>query len=169
MYSCGSVVGEKVVTPGSFVQLIVKVKITPPSSLNVPELQVNDKKEELTEVEEGEEKDLDELIGRVKKGANGETPDAFVHAPYFPKNRKPMWYLFVGDHKLGRVFVQPISFNQFGYNKVRTLQTTFQAPPNPGLYTFQTYVKSSSYVGTDAQVDMMVSRLLVQVLLACSS
>merc|ERR1712093_877078 len=31
------VVGEKIVTPGSFVQLIVKVKITPPSSLNVPE------------------------------------------------------------------------------------------------------------------------------------
>jgi len=69
-----------------------------------------------------------------------------------------MWYLFVGDHKLGRVFVQPVSFNEFGYGKIRTLQTTFQAPPNAGLYTFQTYVKSSSYVGTDGQKDMMVSR-----------
>jgi len=86
--SMPAVVGEKIVTPGSFVQLIVKVKISPPSALSVPELQINDKKEDLTEIEQGAEKDLDELIGRQKKGANGETPDTFVHAPYFPKVRE---------------------------------------------------------------------------------
>ena len=31
---------------------------------------------------------------------------------------------------------------------------TFQAPPNPGLYTFQTYVVSDSYVDMDVQRDM---------------
>lgn len=31
---------------------------------------------------------------------------------------------------------------------------TFQAPPGPGLYTFQVYVMSDSFVGADAQKDM---------------
>ena len=154
------VVGEKIITPGSFVQLIVKVRVTPPSSsFSNPAIRVNGETEHLTAVEEGEEKELDELIGRKKAGSMGETPDCVVHAPYFPTNRMPAWYVFVGDHKLGRVFVPPVRFTQFGYLKTRTLQVTFQAPPNPGLYTFQTYIKSDSYVGTDAQKDMMVSHL----------
>ena len=31
---------------------------------------------------------------------------------------------------------------------------SFQAPPGPGLYTFQVYVASDSFVGTGAQKDM---------------
>ena len=135
------VVGEKIITPGSFVQLIVKVRVTPPSSMpSKPIIQVNGEAEQLTTVEEGEEKELDELIGRKKAGSMGETPDCVAHAPYFPVSRMPSWYVFVGDHKLGRVFVPPVRFTQFGYHKMRTLQMTFQAPPNPGLYNFQTYI-----------------------------
>lgn len=137
----------------------MKVRVQPPSHVAPPTLQVNGSSEELTTVEKAEETDLDELIGRKKPGQNGETPDAFAHTPYYPANRKPTWYVFVGDHKLGRVFVQPVRFSSFGYNKIRTLQMTFQAPPGAGLYTFQTYVKSDSYVGADAQKDMMVRPL----------
>lgn len=79
------VVGEKVITPGCFVQLVMKVKITPPSSQPLPSVQVNGEAEELTTVEQGEEKEIDELIGRRKAGAMGETPDVMVHAPYYPK------------------------------------------------------------------------------------
>lgn len=151
------VVGEDIITPGSFVQLVMKVRVRPPSHVAPPTLQVNGSTEELTAVEKGEETDLDELIGRKKAGQMGETPDAFAHTPYYPGNRKPSWSVFVGDHKLGRVFVQPVRFASFGYNKIRTIQITFQAPPGAGLYTFQTYVKSDSFVGADAQKDMMVS------------
>lgn len=34
---------------------------------------------------------------------------------------------------------------------------SFQAPPEPGLYTFQVYALSDSFVGTDAQRDLRVS------------
>jgi translocation protein SEC63 len=152
---CTSVVGEKTVTPGSFVQLNLKVRITPPSYSPPPALQINGKADDLA-MEEADEKDIDELIGRKKAGTMGETPDIPVHAPRFPTTRMPTWSVFVGDHKLGRVFVPPTRFNQFGYNKIRTMQLTFQAPPQAGLYTFQTYVKNSSYVGADAQKDMMM-------------
>lgn len=150
-----TVVGEKVVTPGSFVQLNLKVKVRPPSQAPPPTLQVNGQTDDLA-VEEAEEKDVDELIGRKKAGQMGESPDFLVHAPYFPGNRKPSWQVFVGDHKLYRVFVPPTRFSNFGYNQVRTLQLAFQAPPGAGLYTFQTYVKSDSYVGCDGQKDMMM-------------
>lgn len=160
------VVGEKIITPGCFVQLVVKVRVSPPgSNYQSAAPHVNGETEKLTEVEEGKEKNIDELIGRTTKGSNGESPDPVSHAPYFPQNRMPSWYVFVGDHKLGRVFVPPTRFTQFGYGTVRTLQITFQAPPNPGLYTFQTYIKSDSYIGADAQKDMMVRSYMLSIYL----
>jgi len=127
------VVGEKIITPGCFVQLVVKVRVNPPGSnykSASDSTHVNGEAEKLTEVEEGKEKNIDELIGRTTKGSNGESPDPVSHAPYFPTNRMPSWYVFVGDHKLGRVFVPPTRFTQFGTGgTVRTLQITFQAPP----------------------------------------
>ena len=137
-------------------QLNLKIRITPPSSRPPPQLQVNGEGADQLAVEEGDEKDLDELFGRKKPGELGETPDAPVHAPLFPGARRPGWHVLVGDHKLYRIFVPPTRVSQIGYGKLRTLQVTFQAPPNVGLYTFQTYVKSDSYVGTDAQSDMMM-------------
>lgn len=72
------------------------------------------------------------------------------------QNRKPTWYIFVGDHKLNRVFVAPHKFTDMGDSAIRTVRMSFQAPPGPGLYTFQVYVMSDSFVGTDAQKDMRV-------------
>ena len=86
MLSC-AVVGEKTITPACFVQLNLKVKITPPSAASIPTLQINGETEELTTLEKGAEKDINELIGRKKSGALGEKPDLTVHAPYYPKVR----------------------------------------------------------------------------------
>lgn len=70
------------------------------------------------------------------------------------QNRKPAWHIFVGDHKLNRVFVAPYRFTDMGSSATRTVRMSFQAPPGPGLYTFQVYVASDSFVGTGAQKDM---------------
>jgi translocation protein SEC63 len=75
----------------------------------------------------------------------------------YSQNRKPSWYIFVGDHKLNRVFVAPHKFTDMGDQSIRTVRMNFQAPPGAGLYTFQVYVMSDSFVGTDAQKDMRVS------------
>lgn len=36
---------------------------------------------------------------------------------------------------------------------------TFQAPPGPGLYTFQAHIMNDSFVGTDTQKDVRVCLL----------
>ena len=134
------------------------------------------------EKDEDDEQSVDELIGRRKAGADGEEPTPLAHAPHFPKvsldmwnrellcstlihdmimqNRKPAWTIFVGDHKLNRVFVQPHNFTDMGSKQVRTIRMSFQAPPGPGLYTFQVYAMNDSFIGTDAQKDLRVSSVL---------
>lgn len=151
------VVGEKVVTPGSIVNFTVKLRMTPPGRAeSTDEVVVNDQKN-LGHIEAGAESTIDELIGRRKAGEDGVEPTPLAHAPEFTKNRKPTWYIFVGDHKLNRIFVAPEKFTDMGVNHVRTVRITFQAPPGPGLYTFQAHVMCDSYVGTDIQKDVRMT------------
>ena len=67
--------------------------------------------------------------------------------------------MFVADHKLDRIYVTPGHFSEIGESSIRTLRLQVQAPPNPGLYTFQMYVKSDCYLGTDIRKDMKVRSL----------
>lgn len=82
-------VGEKFVTPGCFIQFIVKLRIpdigTPGSSTIVD--QANGHANGSSAVSSGvaaPEAEIDELIGRRKKGADGEKTSPWAHAPYFP-------------------------------------------------------------------------------------
>ena len=54
----------------------------------------------------------------------------------------------------------PHKFTDMGDKAVRTVRMSFPAPPGPGLYTFQAYVMSDSFVGTDVQKDLRVRSLL---------
>ncbi|KAH9814020.1 Sec63 Brl domain-containing protein [Melampsora americana] len=152
------VVGEKIVTPGCVIQFTIKVRISPPkAALNQPD---EKKAEEPTEQDlKGEEMEIDELLGRKKAGADGEEPSPLAHAPHYTKASpappfdidSPFAYTI-----RSLLFVQPIKFSDVGYTKVRTLRTSFQAPQGPGLYTFQAYIKSDSYIGTDVQASMQL-------------
>lgn len=150
------VVGEKTVTPGSIVSFVVKLKLNLPGrdqGTSVANGSIIDENS-FVDTEDDGEQSIDELIGRRPASEEGLTPTPFAHAPHFPRNRKPTWHLFVGDHKLNRVFVQPTRFTDVGPDKTRTVRVTFPAPPGPGLYTFQVYLMSDAFVGTDAQKDM---------------
>lgn len=180
-YFLCTVTGEKIVTPGAVVSFTLKLRLAPPGQTNEAPAAVD----ALHAVEnaEGAEKSVEELIGR-SRADEGVVPTPLAHAPHFPKvrggrrkrlfaiaganladssstaqNRKPAWYIFVGDHKLNRVFVAPHRFTDIGEGTTRTVRMTFQAPPGPGLYTFQVYVMCDSFVGADAQKDM---RMLVE-------
>ncbi|CAH7684565.1 Sec63 Brl domain-domain-containing protein [Phakopsora pachyrhizi] len=151
------VVGEKYVTPGCVIQFTMKVKIAKPKTPD--EKRSEEEKEDKDLVEQdltGEELGIDELLGRKKAGSDGEENSPLVHAPHTAKDIKPSYYLFVGDHKLNRIFVQPIKFTDVGYTKTRVIRTSFQAPQGPGLYTFQAYVRSDSYLSTDVQASMQL-------------
>ncbi|PWN50543.1 hypothetical protein IE53DRAFT_379678 [Violaceomyces palustris] len=152
--------GEKLVTTGAIVQFVVKLRTLPmkrDGSLLRDGARMDAKRvDEETSVRPGSEEDddvkLDALIGRKDASADteGKQPVGYARAPYFLEERKPSWWVMIGDHKMNRVIVQPSKVSDIGPDKVRTFSVQFQAPPQPGLYTFQAVVKSDSYLGSDA-------------------
>ncbi|KAN0062721.1 secretory subunit [Thecaphora frezii] len=154
------VTGEKLATPGSIVQFVVEVRTLPlgkDGSLLRDGVRMDAKRtDEETSVRPGSEDDddtqLDALIGRKddKSNKEGKTPAGFVRAPFFLEERKPSWWVLLGDHKLDRVIVQPTKVSDVGSERVRTYKVQFQAPPQAGLYTFQAVLRSDSYLGCDA-------------------
>lgn len=164
--------GERVIIPSSLVQLVVKGRIIPPGSENVPAVNELD----LVDVDPAED-DLEALLGRKKrtiKGADGKpvtisddkpilAPLAF--APYFGREHSPRWHVFLSDSKQGKMAVPPFTFHAFDqpvfeadgttptYNVVM-FKAQFAAPPNPGHYTFVMHVVCDSYVGMDTKMEV---------------
>ncbi|KAL3463269.1 Sec63 Brl domain-containing protein [Aspergillus heterothallicus] len=164
------VMGEKVITPSSLVQLVVKARFIPPGSTNVPE--VNPADLEDIDPEEG---DLDALMGRGPsrnrsvKFADGQNKSSTIqpplaHAPYLARDHSPRWNIFLADAKQGKIAVPPFTFTTFDkplfdesgkptYN-VQTLKMQFQAPPQVGDFPFVMHMVCDSYLGLDAKLDI---------------
>ncbi|KAH8929899.1 hypothetical protein BT69DRAFT_1328394 [Atractiella rhizophila] len=168
------VTGEKIVTPSSWVHLVLKVRLSNPSKrLALKREGVNPslKAKEAGEHEEalkGEEAELEELLGRKKKwGADGEAVMPDAHTPWFPKNRKAGWHVFIGDRKNNKIFVPPSQvLTEVGPDRIRTFKIQFQAPPQPSAYFFRLFVKSDTYVDADLFYDMQLIVLPHEVLAA---
>ncbi|KAI9048958.1 hypothetical protein LZ554_006807 [Drepanopeziza brunnea f. sp. 'monogermtubi'] len=160
------VVGEKSITPGSLVSLVVKGRFIPPGSANVPEINELD----LEDVDPAED-DVDAINGRPSKGKDGKTmkeekpvqpPLAF--APYFGREYSPRWHVFLTDSKQGKIAVPPFTFTTFDkpiYDEsgkptfnVQTLKAQFQAPPSAGNYTFVFNLVCDSYLGFDTKAEV---------------
>lgn len=107
--------GEKFITTGSLVQFVIKARIIPPGSTDVPE--VNELDLEDVDPDEG---DLDAILGRKLSGrgrkvkmlegdvgpqSDDEKPllPPLAFAPYFPRDRSPRWHVFLTDSKMGKV------------------------------------------------------------------
>ncbi|KAL9938775.1 hypothetical protein V8E36_002494 [Tilletia maclaganii] len=155
------VVGERLVTTGSIVQFIIKVRLAPlrtnrkifrngvsPDNIDAT---LNLESDVRAGTEEDEEAKLDHLIGRTdEKEKDGKQPIGYARAPYYLEERKPHWWVFIGDYKLDRVIVNPTRLTDIGADGVRTYSIQFQAPPQAALYTFQAFIISDSYLGADA-------------------
>lgn len=164
--------GERFIIPSSLVQLVVKGRIIPPGSENIPEVNELD----LVDVDPAED-DLDAILGRKKKtvkGADGKQvtvsddkpvlpPLAF--SPYFGREHSPRWQVFLSDSKQGKMAVPPFTFHAFDqpifeegsrtptYNMVM-FKAQFAAPPSPGHYTFVMHLVCDSYVGFDTKMEV---------------
>ncbi|KIS65795.1 protein-transporting protein SEC63 [Mycosarcoma maydis] len=151
--------GERLVTTGAIVQFVVKLRLLPPKkdgSLLRDGRRLDAKRmDEESSVRPDEDEALMDSSKKAKTDASGETQDGkqpigFARAPYFWDERKPSWWVMIGDQKLDRVIVQPTKVSDIGADKVRIYSVQFQAPPQAGLYTFQAIVKSDSFLGSDA-------------------
>ncbi|KAF2672705.1 hypothetical protein BT63DRAFT_436588 [Microthyrium microscopicum] len=138
------VTGERFVTPNSLVQLVVKFRFVPPGATNLPPL----KEEDFDEEEAAESSEEKERFA-----------PPIAHAPYFARDHSPVYHIFLGEPKMGRIAVPPFTYSTFDkpiltadgeptYN-VQTLKMQFGAPPGPGNYTFAMHIINDSYVGFD--------------------
>ncbi|KAI9932103.1 hypothetical protein ASPWEDRAFT_51169 [Aspergillus wentii DTO 134E9] len=167
------VMGERVITPSSLVQLVVKARFVPPGYTNVPEVNPAD----LEDVDPDED-DLDALMGRkpaknkTTKIVNGQKVEAkaetiqppLAHAPYLARDHSPRWHIFLADAKQGKMAVPPFTFTTFDkplfdeagkptFN-VQTLKMQFQAPPQIGEFSFVMNMLCDSYLGLDTKLDI---------------
>ena len=172
------VMGERFVTTGSLVQFVVKARVIPPGTANVPV--VNELDLEDIDPEEG---DLDALLGRKPSGkgkkaklqegdaapsSNVEKPlqPPLAYAPYFPRDHSPRWHVFLADSKMGKVAVPPFTMTTFDkplidgqgnptFN-VQTFKMQFQAPPQAGKYPFVMHLVCDSYIGMDSKREVVL-------------
>lgn len=173
------VVGDKVVTPGSLVQLVVKARAVPPGTpqSSIPPIDSFD----LEDIDPGEG-DVDALKGRKKpvnrKRRNSEgkvievekeqkdTQPSLAYAPYFPADHAPRWHIFLAESRSGRIAVPPFTFTSFDKPifdsngrptfEVVTLKCQFQAPPQVHAFPFTMHLICDSYVGFDQKVDVVL-------------
>ena len=172
------VMGERFITTGSLVQFVVKARVIPPGTANVPE--VNELDLEDIDPDEG---DLDALLGRKSSRKEKETkpregnadPPSDVekplqpplaYAPYFPRDHSPRWHVFLADSKMGKVAVPPFTMTTFNkplldgqgnptFN-MQTFKMQFQAPPQAGKYPFVMHLVCDSYIGMDSKRDVVL-------------
>lgn len=172
------VMGERFITTGSLVQLVIKARVIPPGSANIPP--VNELDLEDVDPDEG---DLDALLGRksksnnkaakVLKGEGAETPSEekplqppLAYAPYFARDRSPRWHVFLADSRSGKIAVPPFTLITFSkpfhddagnptFN-MQTFKMQFQAPPQAGRYPFVMHLVCDSYIGFDSKLDVVL-------------
>ena len=165
--------GDRVVTPQSLVQLVVKARFIPLGTQNIPPINELD----LEDIDPDED-DLDALLGRKqakttrRKDADGKVIEEkaeketvlppLAHAPYFPRDHSPRWHIFLSDARAGKIAVPPFTFTAFDkpildsegkptFN-VQTLKCQFAAPPSVGTFNFSMHVICDSYVGMDSKL-----------------
>ena len=161
------VAGEKVITPSSLVQLVVKARFIPPGSGNVPE-----PTEAELEDADPDEDDIDAFVGRKpaadKDGKSAKKGDSFqpplAQAPYLALDYSPRWHIFLADAKQGKMAVPPFTFATFdqpifddkgNYTlNMQTLRMQFQAPPQVSDFVFTLYMVCDSYLGLDKKFEV---------------
>jgi translocation protein SEC63 len=162
------VTGEKIVTPGAIVHYIVKMRTLPLKKDGTilhagirPGSDINRREEESSvrpSTEDDDETKLENLIGRgdPKNIKEGKQALGFARAPYFLEERKPAWWVFISDSKQSRIIVQPVKCTDVGPDMTRTFSIQFQAPPQPGLYTFRAIIKSDCYLASEAEMSVLL-------------
>jgi translocation protein SEC63 len=106
--------------------------------------------------EDPDETDVEALLGRDGKSqgkAGDQSMTPLAHAPYFPRDYSPTWHIFLADEKQGKMIVLPQPITRWEKSTdnfaVQTFKLQFQAPPQPGEYTFVMHCVSDSYLGVD--------------------
>ncbi|KAG0168426.1 secretory subunit [Apophysomyces sp. BC1034] len=133
------VVGDQIVTTGAIITFVLKLKNGQAISVETEE----------TVAEESDDEDLEET--EENKNESRESLP-LAHTPFYPGEKKPYWWIFLGDPKVNRILVPPSKVTDIV--DTQTIRIPFAGPPKPGTYTFSLFVKSDTYSGTDIIQDI---------------
>lgn len=146
-----TVMGEEQVTAGALMQLVAKVRLLP-------------LKRDGSLLRDGRRLDAKDKgkAAHVRPGTDefakdpspdqpeGKRPMGVAYVPHFAEERKPHWFLQMGDHKNDHLIVAPTKFSDFDTSELRTVRISVQAPTEPGVFTFMVSIVSDSYLGSSA-------------------
>lgn len=149
--------GEHSVTPNSLCELVIRFRFVPPGTTDVPDVdsdaesQKDDEGDKRKKRQKGEDDDDDDDRPRFAP--------PLTHAPLYAKDHSPVWYVFLGDAKTGRIAVPPYTYTTFSrpvfgedgelLQHQQTLSMQFGAPSSVGKYSFVLHVMCDSYMGFD--------------------
>ncbi|KAH8118300.1 Sec63 Brl domain-containing protein [Phellopilus nigrolimitatus] len=159
------VIGERIVTPLSIVQLFVKVRVSPPVGGTSKQGQENEDADAIKRtIKANEEKDIAFLTSKrdSEELTNGLHVFNRAHSPYWPATRKPAWWVLIADGKLNRIVMPPMRITDVPLSdpskerNFRAFKVQFQAPQGVGIYTWKIHVVSDTFVGEEIERDMIL-------------
>ncbi|KAH9172135.1 Sec63 Brl domain-containing protein [Lactarius sanguifluus] len=160
------VIGERIVTPQALVHLVLKLRISPPAAVKATESNGKTGSENRPTVDPDEEARLDDAFLNGAKDVEDfqlSTPIlGSAHAPLWPSNHKPGWWIVLADAKSDRLVVPPMKVTDVPFvdptcpKDYRLYKIKFQAPPGTGLFTWRVIVVSDTYIGEDAAKDLQL-------------
>ncbi|KAF9028316.1 hypothetical protein BDZ89DRAFT_1254783 [Hymenopellis radicata] len=148
------VIDERQVTPSAIVFLVVKLRLVSPLS-NEALVKVEDL--DPIDVKVNDRKDYKFLNDRKDTEDLSDVTPSYAHAPYWPSNRKPSWWIVLADPKSSRLAIPPMKISDVpsisdlpSSRPYRSYKIQFQAPPTLGTNNWRVYVVSDSFVGAEA-------------------
>ncbi|KAI9593363.1 Sec63 Brl domain-containing protein [Syncephalis fuscata] len=136
------VIGDDACTPGAIITFLVRLRLTE-CSQSTDDLPVPS--------QPGSAEEVDQLLATDYEAIGSERP-APAHAPYFPLNKRPAWWVVLGDLRSNGIVASPVTITDLIGD--REVKIQFQAPARVGHYPFTVFVKSDTYLGCDARMDV---------------
>ncbi|EED84394.1 predicted protein [Postia placenta Mad-698-R] len=145
------VLGERYITPSAFISFVLKARIPSYSGVKpVSDVEADHK------AEDTREQDFLAGKGDVETLLSGETSSGWAHAPFWPSNRKPSWWVLLADVRTNKLVVPPMKIADvpIGSN-YRMYKMQFQGPPATGTFHWRVHVVSDTFVGEEVTRDVM--------------
>jgi len=146
------VIGDPIVTPGSIVTFLVKIRARP--TKQVVDMEQADQ-DDMEDALDDSEADRLMMLSDAKLKGNGQV--GYVHAPHYPGNKRPHWWVIFGDLRNNGMITSPEKVANVAGDVYVKFQ--FQAPNRVGVFPFTVFVKSDTYLGLDVKRDV---RLVVE-------
>ncbi|CAE6384928.1 unnamed protein product [Rhizoctonia solani] len=164
------VIGERIVTPNAIVNLLFRAQVVPrlkpEGKEKETELSIEEAKAAAKALDERENTFL--ATRHETEPLDDEATDLtkFVHAPHWPENRKPSWWVMICNQPGDKIIFGPQKFSDVpeasgstsGLGaKGRLYKLQFQSPPQVGTYAFRAVFVSDTFVGDDLSIDLSLT------------